>query len=190
MPATPYDAKGLMVSAIRDDNPVIFIDDRWLYGIEDVVPEELYGVPIGKAAVKKQGLDVTLVAVSYMSYFSLLALPELENYGIDVELIDLRSVKPFDREVLIESVKKTGRLIIADVGWKSFGISAEISAIIYEEAFKYLKSPVLRIALPDSPAPASNALEDQYYPGVHSIIHSILQMFGKEDEGRLRETLN
>ncbi len=173
MPATPYDAKGLMVSAIRDNNPVIFIDDRWLYNIEDVVPEELYSVPIGKGIIRKEGKDVTIVATSYMVQEALKAVTSLENENINAEIVDLRTIKPMDTALIFESVKKTGRVVIADGGWKTCGLAAEISAQISENILEYLKSPVVRITLPDIPAPASSALEKEYYPTCNNIISAV-----------------
>ena len=173
MPSTPYDAKGLLIAAVHDENPVIYIDERWLYNVEDVVPEEMYEVPIGQAIVRKKGKDVTIAAVSYMAHTALKASEELLDLGIDCELIDLRSIKPLDKNTILQSVRKTGRLVIADVGWKSFGISAEIAAIVCEGAFKELKSPVVRVALPDTPAPASSALEGQYFPKEDDIIKAV-----------------
>lgn len=178
MPATPYDAKGLMISAIRDNNPVIYIDDRWMYGEEGIVPEEIFEVEIGKGVIRKKGNDVTLVAVSYMVIESMKAIKELEDDGIDVELIDLRTVKPFDRELLLQSVKKTGRAVIADVGWGTCGLSSEISAFISENLFNYLKAPVKRVTLPDTPAPASSVLENRYYKTSKDIIQAIREVIG------------
>jgi pyruvate dehydrogenase E1 component beta subunit len=164
MPATPYDAKGLMVAAIQEDNPVVYIDDRWLYPLEGDVPQEIYSIPIGKGAIRRKGKDATLVATSYMAVESMKAAEDLEKTGIDVEVIDLRTVKPLDESLLFESVKKTGRLIIADGGWKTCGIAAEISARVSEQMFHFLKAPIIRITLPDLPAPASSFLERNYYP--------------------------
>ncbi len=170
MPSTPHDAKGLMISAIRDDNPVVFVDDRWLHNIEGEVPEDRYEVPIGKGIIRREGDAVTLVSASFMMQHALEAADELSKSGIEVELIDLRSIKPVDKELILGSVKKTGRLAIADGGWKSFGVAAEIAAIVFEEGFAHLKAPVARIALPDAPAPASRVLESAYYPtGVHIV---------------------
>jgi len=177
MPSTPYDAKGLMVSAISDDNPVVFIDDRWLYAVEDYVPKEIYSVEIGKGVIRRNGKDVTLVSVSYMAYQSVKAAKELEKSGIDVEIIDLRSIKPIDKNLLFKSIKKTGKLVVADAGWKSFGFSAEISALAGESG--YLKLPVLRVALPDCPAPASRMLEKEYYPDYKKIVAAVKKTFKK-----------
>lgn len=116
MPSTPYDAKGLMIAAIKDPNPVIFIDDRWLYNCEDAVPEEIYEVETGKGILRKEGTDITMVAVSFMAHESMKAAEELTKVNINVELIDLRTVKPIGQDIILESVKKTGRLVIADGG--------------------------------------------------------------------------
>jgi len=180
MPSTPYDSKGLMVSAIKDDGPVVYIDDRWLHNNEGIVPEELYDIPIGKGIIRKRGADVTVVAVSYLMQHAMDAAIELAEDGIDCEVIDLRTIKPLDKELLLNSVKKTGRLIVADVGWKSFGMAAEISALVFEDAFDFIKSPFVRVTLPDAPAPASAPLENAYYPGQKEIQESIkklLQLF-------------
>jgi pyruvate dehydrogenase E1 component beta subunit len=178
MPSTPYDAKGLMVSAIKDDNPVVYIDDRWLYNLEGRVPEEIYSIPIGKGIIRKKGKDVTLVATSYMVFESIKASESLKKDKIDVEVIDLRSVKPLDEALLFESIKKTGRLVIADGGWKTCGIAAEISALVCENIFEYLKAPIIRVTLSDTPAPASSSLEKEYYLTDRNIIEGIKKAMG------------
>jgi pyruvate dehydrogenase E1 component beta subunit len=172
-PSTPYDAKGLMISAILDPDPVIFVDDRWLYNIEGEVPNNFYTVPIGRANLIKMGEDVTLIASSYMVIEALKAVDELAYLGIDVELIDLRTLKPLDNELLIDSAKKTGRVVVVDGGWKTMGLAAEILARVMEGAFRYLKAPIARVTLPDSPAPASSVLEEAYYPRKEDIIIAI-----------------
>jgi pyruvate dehydrogenase E1 component beta subunit len=173
MPSTPCDAKGLMISAIRDDNPVIYMDDRWLYHLEEEVPEEMYSVPIGKGIIRKEGKDVTLASISYLAVESVKASEELGAEGIEVEVIDLRSVKPLDEVLLFESVKKTGKLLIADGGWRTCGMAAEISARVSEKIFEYLKAPITRVTLPDAPAPASTALERGYYPTFKEIARGV-----------------
>lgn len=176
MPATAYDAKGLMIAAIEDPNPVVFVDDRMLYSFEDSVPEDIYRVEIGKGCIRRKGKDVTIAAVSLMVHEALKAADELADNGVDAEVIDLRTVKPLDEGLLIASVRKTGRLVIADVGWHSFGISAEIAALVSEKAFDELKFPIVRVALPDCPAPASRALEEVYYPGAYDIVKAVQQI--------------
>lgn len=173
MPSTPYDAKGMMIAAINDPNPVIFIDDRWLYSYEEHVPEEMYEVPIGKGITRIEGSDATLVATSFLVQESMKACEVLSRENIHVDLIDLRSVKPIDQDIILQSVKKTGRLIVADGGWKTCGISAEIAAIVSERGFQYLKAPIKRIALPDCPAPANSELEKEYYINYHDIVNSV-----------------
>ena len=167
VPSNAYNAKGLMISAIYDDNPVIFIDDRWLYDLEAEVPKDMYKIEIGKAKVVKQGNDITLATSSYMVKQSLEAVE-----GLDVEVIDLRTIKPLDKDLILESVKKTGRLVIVDNAWKSFGIGAEISALISEAPIR-LKAPIKRISLPDVPAPANSSLEKEYYLNKEKIKHGI-----------------
>jgi pyruvate dehydrogenase E1 component beta subunit len=177
MPSTPYDAKGLLVASIEDDNPVVYIDDRWLYEFVGEVPEEIYSVPIGKGIVRKKGKDVTVVATSYMVHEAMKAAESLEEGGIDVEVVDLRSLKPLDENLLLESVRKTGRLAITDGGWKTCGIGAEISARVAESSiFKQLKAPIMRVSLPDTPAPASAALEKVYYKKAEDIVATVKKM--------------
>ncbi len=147
MPATAYDAKGLMISAIKDPNPVGYIDDRWLYETEEHVPEEIYEVPIGKAAVRRAGKDITIVAISYACYLAQQAADELSRTGIEVEIVDLRSAKPIDKDLINESISKTGHALVLDVGWQTCGLSAEICSIIAESSFHSLKAPVKRLAL-------------------------------------------
>lgn len=173
MPATPYDAKGLLVAAVRDGNPVLYIDDRWLYESEGEVPESLYEVPIGSAAVRRSGRDVTLVATSYMASEAAKAVAVLAQRGVDVELIDLRSIKPWDRNLVYSSVGKTGRLVIADAAWVSGGIAAEIAASVAGDIFHALKAPIARVCLPDAPAPTSAALEQAYYVGSDEMVSAV-----------------
>jgi len=176
MPSTPYDAKGLLISSIKDNNPVLYIDDRWLYEQEQEVPEEIYEVPIGKGIIRKEGTDVTVIAISYLVPEAIKAAEILNDEGIDVEVIDPRSLKPLDEELIFNSVKKTGKLVIADTGWLSGGISAEISARVCEKAFEYLNKPIKRVALPDVPAPASAVLEKEYYPDKNNIIKVVKEI--------------
>lgn len=174
VPSTPYDAKGLLVATIEEDNPIVYIDDRWLYQHEGEVPEELYSVPIGKGAVRREGADVTVAATSYMVYEAIKASEDLNKEGVDVEVVDLRSLKPLDENLLLTSVKKTGRLIVVDGGWKNCGVAAEISARIAEsDIFRSLRAPIIRVSLPDTPAPASSALEKVYYPKAEKIILAV-----------------
>ncbi len=176
MPSTPYDAKGLIISSIIDDNPVVIIDHRWLFKHTGYVPEKLYSIPFGQGIIRRAGKDITIVGVSYMIIEALRAADELQKESIDVEVIDLRTLKPLDENILLESVKKTGRLLVVDTGWKTGGITAEIAAIVAEKGFGYLKRPIKRVACPDVPTPASYVLEAKFYPGVADIITSVKEL--------------
>jgi len=180
MPSTPYDAKGLLISAIYDGNPVVYIDDSWLYKEEGNVPQKIYKVPIGKGFIRKRGKNITVVATSYMVPQAITAAKELKKEKIDIEILDLRTIKPLDKKLILNSVKKTGRLLIVDAAWKSFGIGAEVSAIVSENIPKFLKAPIKRLALPDIPAPASQILEKVYYLSEKDIIKSIKSMIKKQ----------
>jgi pyruvate dehydrogenase E1 component beta subunit len=173
MPSTAYDAKGLMIAAIRDNNPVVYIDDRWLYGSEENVPKEVYSVPIGKGVIRKSGKDVTIAGISYMASEALKAAEELEKEKISAEVIDMRTIKPLDIELVVESVKKTGRLVIAEAAWLTGSVSGEIATEVQNRAFKYLKAPIERVCLPDCPAPTSCTLEKEYYISKNDIIKAV-----------------
>lgn len=176
MPSTPYDAKGLLISAVLDDNPVIYIDDRWLYQDKGHVPQEMYTVDIGKAVVRKKGKDITIVASSYVCKQASDAAKVLLGEKIDLEVIDLLTIKPLDVTSICNSVKKTGRLIVVDGGWRTCGVASEIIALVNEKVFPYLKHSPVRITLPDVPAPASCELEKAYYPNVKDIIHAVKKL--------------
>jgi pyruvate dehydrogenase E1 component beta subunit len=178
MPSTPYDAKGLLVASVEDNNPIVYIDDRWLYTFVGEVPKEIYSVPIGKGIVRKQGKDATIVATSYMVHEAMKAAENLTGDGIEAEVVDLLSLRPLDTNLLFESVKKTGKVVIADGGWKTCGIGAEISALITENIFGYLDAPILRVSLPDTPAPASSALEKAYYRNAEDIVLAAKKVVG------------
>ncbi len=183
MPTTPYDAKGLLLAGIQDPNPVICIEYRKLYEDAGEVPEEPYQIPIGQGIVRQEGTDVTLVAFSYMGIEAARALPTLKKMGISVELIDPRSVKPLDQELILASVRKTGRLVVADTGWTCCGISAEVAALVAEREFNSLKASVQRVALPDIPTPTSHVLESVFYPGGKQMIEAVCRAMGI-DPGR------
>ncbi len=182
MPTTPYDAKGLFVSAVEDNNPIVYIEHRWLHGIFGHVPEEMYRVPIGKAGLMREGEDVTIVSSSQMTLEVLKAADILEKDDIKVEVIDLRTLKPVDEDTIITSVKKTGRLIAADGAWRTVGFSAEVLALGVEKAFSSLKCPPRRVAFPDVPTPTSQALASQFYPGVINIINAVRVMFDLSEQ--------
>jgi acetoin:2,6-dichlorophenolindophenol oxidoreductase subunit beta len=164
MPTTARDAKGLLVASVEDDNPVVFLEYRWLYGIEDEVPSEFYRTPLGKAQVLRNGTDVTIVGISYMTLEALRAAERLSEEGVSAEVIDLRTVRPWDVDTILRSVQKTGRLVVADTDWPSFGVASEIITTIVERAFAQLKSPPERVALVDCPSPTSSALAAYFYP--------------------------
>ena len=173
MPSNPFDVKGLLISAIYDDNPVVFIDDRWLYEITGDVPKEIYTVPIGKGTIRKKGRDITIVATGWMVQKVIESGVILQKDGIDVEIIDVRTLKPLDKTLIFKSVKKTGRLVVADAGWRTCGIAGEISALVTENIFKTLKAPIKRVVLPDTPAPMSSVLEQAYYPDANDIVTTV-----------------
>jgi acetoin:2,6-dichlorophenolindophenol oxidoreductase subunit beta len=176
MPATPFDAKGLLIASVNDGNPVMYIDDRWLYDEQGEVPEKMYEVPIGSAAVRREGRDVTIVATSYMSPQAVQASKTLDARGIDAEVIDLRSIKPWDRECVFQSVRKTGRLIVVDAAWRTCGVAAEVAATVAGEAFDSLTAPIGRVCLPDAPAPTSPHMEKAYFIGADNIVSAAEQI--------------
>jgi pyruvate dehydrogenase E1 component beta subunit len=176
MPSTAYDAKGLLITSIADNNPVIFIEHRWSYKHEGHVPKELYSIPFGKGVVRRLGKDVTIVGISYMVIEALRVAAELQEKGYDLEVIDLRTLKPLDEQIILNSVKKTGRLIIVDTDWVTGGVTAEIAAIVAEKGFEYLKAPIKRVGWPDVPVPASYVLEEAFYPGAEQIINAVKEI--------------
>lgn len=177
MPTTPYDAKGLMISAIIDNNPVVFLEHRLLLNQDGHVPEETYRIPFGKGVIRKEGTDVTLIGISLAAKEVEKAEKMLEDDGICAEIIDLRTIKPWDESLVIESVKKTGRLVIADTSWRTCGVSAEIAATVYEKSFNYIKAPIVRLGNVDTPAPASYPLEQTFYTNADKIYAAVKQMF-------------
>ena len=175
-PSNPYDAKGLLKTAIRQDDPVIFIEALLLYGVRGAVPEKEHTIPFGKADIKKVGEDVTLVAISIMVPKAITACERLKEKGINVELMDPRTLSPLDKESIIKSVEKTGRLVIVEPECKTGGVGAEISAIVSEEAIDYLDAPIKRIAIPDLPIPCSPTLEKSIIPDEDDIVKTIVEM--------------
>ena len=171
MPSTPADAKGLLKAAIRDDDPVFFIEHATLYSVRGDVPEdEDYLVPIGVSDIKRAGKDVTLVSYSKMIQTTLEAADKLAEEGIEAEVIDLRSLRPLDTQPIIESVKKTNRLVVVEEGWRSFGIGAEISSTVAELAFDHLDAPIRRVAQAEVPLPYNKRLEQLALPQVGDVI--------------------
>jgi acetoin:2,6-dichlorophenolindophenol oxidoreductase subunit beta len=171
MPATPYDVKGLLKSAIRDDNPVLFVENKALYGTKGEIPEEEYLVPLGKAEVKRQGRDVTVVATSRMVHQALQAAGALAKEGIEVEVVDLRTITPLDKETIRQSVTKTTRLVVAHEAVKNFGIGAEIAAMVAEEMIDCLDGPILRVGAPYTPVPFHP--ENLYLPNADDVIQAV-----------------
>ncbi|HVJ48139.1 pyruvate dehydrogenase complex E1 component subunit beta [Desulfitobacterium sp.] len=176
VPATPYDAKGLLVSSIMDNNPVLFVEHRWLYKTMGNVPESLYSIPFGKGVIRRTGSDITIVAVSYMVIEALKAAEKLQAENISAEVIDLRTIKPIDEDIIFESLAKTGKLLITDTGCKSGGAASEISALVCEKAFHLLKKPIIRVCCADVPTPASDVLEKAYYPDSEKIYTQVINL--------------
>lgn len=180
MPTTAMDAKGLLLSSIFDNNPVLFLEHRWLYNLESHVPEEDYRLPLGKALRVKAGNDITIVSFSYMTIEALHAIEILEKAQISCELIDLRTVSPIDWEMIFTSVAHTGRLLTLDTGSATASIAGEVIARVAIECWRDLKQAPQRIALPDFPTPTSPSLSKVFYKRAEDIVHVIGQMFGKK----------
>jgi len=169
MPSTPYDAKGLLIASIYDDNPVIFLESKHLYTSKGPVPEKEYQIPLGKADVKREGKDVTVVATGLMVQRSLKAAEQLAKEGIDTEIVDPRTLLPLDKELILNSLKRTGKLVVVHESPKTFGFAGEIAAIVLEEALEYLDAPLVRVASPDAPVPFSPPLWKAYLPSEEDI---------------------
>ena len=176
MPANPYDAKGLLISAVEDDNPVIFLEHRWLHNLVEDVPMEGYTIPIGKARVAREGKDVTLVAHSYMVLEALRCADILAEHNISVEVVDLRSIRPLDSETILGSVSKTKRLVVADNGWIHFGVSSEIISLVTENIFDQLVCKPVRIGVNDSPSPSTRALANHSYPRAFNLVEKVSEI--------------
>ena len=177
MPATPYDAKGLLKSAIRDNNPVMVFEHKKLFSLEGDVPEEDYTIPLGKADIKRQGKDVTVIATSYMVHLALKAAEMLSKDGIEAEVIDPRTLVPLDEDAILDSVKKTSKAVVVYESWKRNGSGSEIASIIAEKAFDWLDGPVLRIGAENVPIPFSPVLENFVLPSEQKIIESVKSLF-------------
>lgn len=172
-PSDPYDAKGLLKAAIRDDNPVIFLESEQMYGMKQDVPEEEYVLPIGKAEIKREGSDVTIVADGKIYHVAKQAADELAKDGIEVELINPRTIKPFDFETVIQSVKKTNRCVVVNESHPFAGVASEVGFQIQREAFDYLDAPVQRVTIPDVPAPFSKKLFDTWLPSPKDVVEAV-----------------
>ena len=179
LPSTPYDAKGLLKSAIRDDNPVAFFEDKMMYKLSGPVPAEEYTIPLGVADIKRAGTDVTIVATSSMVQTALGAARLLEEIGVSAEVVDPRTTSPLDRDTIVESVKKTSRAIVVDEGYEQYGVTAEIAAVIAEGAFYYLDAPVRRLGAMDVPIPFSPPLEDVTVPTERTVFDVARTLCGR-----------
>jgi acetoin:2,6-dichlorophenolindophenol oxidoreductase subunit beta len=181
MPAFPADAKGLMLSALQHSGPVVILEHRTLYETVGEVPEEPVPTPFGKAAVVRQGKDITIVATSFMAYEAVHAADELAKNGIQAEVVDLRTIRPLDEDTILQSVRKTGRLIVADTSWELCDTTSEVAALVAEKGFSSLKAPVRRIANANCPAPVSQPLEKAFYPSASTIAKAAMAMLGREE---------
>lgn len=171
-PATPYDAKGLLLSAIRDDDPVVFVENRTLYNLKGPVPEEVYTIPLGKADVKRRGGDVTIAAISRMVHVALDAASDLETQGVSAEVIDVRSLEPLDSATIVDSVKRTRRLIVVDEDYPRCGMASEIAAVVGADAFHELERPIERITAPLAHVPFSPVMEQFYIPSAARVVEA------------------
>ena len=180
MPAFPSDAKGLTIAALQHDGPVVILEHRSLYGIAGEVSEEFKAVPIGKAIRVREGRDVTIVATSFMAYEAVHAAEELARHNIGADVINLHTIRPLDEDTILQSIEKTGRLVVADTSWELCGVSSEIAALAVEKAWPYLKARVVRISLPNCPAPVSAKLEEAFYPKASTIARAALSILGAD----------
>jgi pyruvate dehydrogenase E1 component beta subunit len=178
MPTTPYDAKGMMISAIRDNDPVLVFEHRWLYWQKGHVPNEPYTVPLGQGCVTKEGRDLTIVGTSWLNVEALQAMEIMGRRGVSIELVDPRSAYPLDLECIARSVDKTGHCLVADNDWGFCGFGSEVAASVSERCFKTLKSPVRRIGFPHTPCPTARHLENEFYPNARTIVRTVEEMMG------------
>lgn len=182
MPTFPADAKGLTIAALQHDSPVVIFEHRSLYAMSGEVPEAFEPTPIGKAKVVRSGRDITIVGTSFSCFEAVQAADELAKHDILAEVIDLRSIRPLDEATILDSIRKTGRLIVTDTSWELCGVVSEIAALAAEKAFAHLKAPVMRIALPNCPAPVSLKLEEAFYPKASTIARAALHSFGLDQD--------
>lgn len=173
MPATPRDAKGMLAAAIRDDNPVVFIEHRWLYDVSGEVPDDCCDIALEGARVLRQGSDVSVVATSWMNVEAIKAAEILERRGVSVEVVDVRSIAPFDTNTVVASVRKTRNCVVADNDWLHCGFSAEVAATVYEACFGELRSPIVRVGFEATPCPCTRPLEDAFYSNAADIIRAV-----------------
>jgi pyruvate dehydrogenase E1 component beta subunit len=190
MPTTAYDAKGMMISAIEDDNPVIFIEHRWLHHVRDYVPAEMYRTPIGEARVLREGNEVTIAAFSYMAFEALIAARGLSDcMGISAHVLDMRTARPLDIDAVKDSIRKTGHLIVTDTAHRTGGLAGELIAQIAETEFAALRTAPSRITCPDHPVPTSPFMARDYYPGPQEIADAALRQLGRDLSGGAYESL-
>jgi pyruvate dehydrogenase E1 component beta subunit len=175
-PGTPEDAKGLLKSAIRTDDPILYIEHATLYQVRGEVPEGDYTIPIGKSKIQRPGRDVTIVTYSKMLEISSKAADQLSQEGIEAEIVDLRTLRPLDMEPVLESFKRTNRAVIVEEGWRSYGVGAEVASRIYEEAFDYIDSPIQRVAQKEVPLPYNRTLEQLALPQVEDVIRAVKEV--------------
>lgn len=176
IPSDPYSAKGLLAAAIRDDNPVLYLEHKGMYGMRGPVPEEDYVIPLGEAAIVKEGKDVTVISSGLMLQRSLTAARKLQGEGISVEVIDLRTLAPLDRAKIVDSVKRTHRVVVVDEDYPKCGMAEHVAALVSDEAFEYLDAPVKRVTPPDTQIPFSPVLEDAYLPSEEKIANTVKQL--------------
>lgn len=186
MPSTPYDAKGLLKSAIREDNPIVFIEHGALYNTKGLIPEDEYLLPIGKADIKREGRDATVVAHARCVLQALEAAEILKaENGLDVEVVDLRTISPLDEQTVFESVTKTGRLVCFEEGHRNIGVGAEVAARVVENCFDYLDAPITRVAAMDIPIPCAKELEQEMLPNVNKLVSAVRGLFGEGQLARM-----
>lgn len=176
LPSTPYDAKGLLKAAIRDNNPVIFLEHKFLYSFRGLVPDQDYVLPIGKCDVKRAGTDVTIVASGYMVWHAMLAAQMLEREGVSVEVVDVRAISPLDRETIGASARKTGRVVLVAEAVRDYGPTGEWAMAVTEQAFDYLRAPVVRVTGRNSPVPFANSIEDGVWPRTDDVLQAVRQV--------------
>ena len=187
LPSSPYDVKGLLRSAIKSDNPTVFINHARLMDIEGDVPEGDYSLPFGKADIKRAGRDVTIVATSFVVHAALAAAQKLAAEGIEAEVLDLRTLVPFDRAALIDSVRRTGRLVVVDETNLSCGVAAEVAATVAEDGFEFLRAPIARVTRPDVPTPFSKPLEDAITPSAEKVAMAVRRVVGWQGDAHPRQ---
>ena len=173
IPSNPYDAKGLLIQAIRDNDPVIFCEHKVLYTVEGEVPEDSYTIPFGEADIAREGEDITIVALGRMVHQALEAANTLSSDGISCEVVDLRTTSPLDEETILESVENTGRLVVVDEANPRCSIATDISALVAKKAFEHLNAPIEMVTAPHTPVPFSGALEDMYIPSPDNIVSAV-----------------